>query len=99
MYAQTKTKFPTHFKYKHWIFVMAAVLLISLMLIRSVRADDLQPLIDAVTKQIQENQANANQKQAEADTLANHLAAVQSDLAASRSNLELTRQNQANPAS
>lgn len=56
-----------------------------------VRADDLQPLIDAVTKQIQDNQAIVNQKQAEADTFQNHLTEVQADLAAARSNLELTR--------
>ncbi len=54
-------------------------------------ADDLQPLIDAVTKQIQDNQAVVNQKQAEADTYQNHLTAVQADLAAAKANLELTR--------
>lgn len=55
------------------------------------RADELQPLIDAVTKQIQDNQAIVNQKQAEADTLQNRLTAVQADLNAARSNLDLTK--------
>jgi surface antigen len=55
------------------------------------RADDLQPLIDAVTRQIQDNQAIVNQKQAEGDTLQNRLTAIQAELTAARSNLELTR--------
>ncbi|QQS27236.1 CHAP domain-containing protein [bacterium] len=54
-------------------------------------ADDLQPLIDAVTRQIQDNQAIVNQKQAEGDTLQNRLTAIQAELSAARSNLELTR--------
>lgn len=58
---------------------------------RPAHADDLQPLIDAVTKQIQDNQAVVNQKQAEGDTLQNRLTAIQAELSAARSNLELTR--------
>jgi surface antigen len=54
-------------------------------------ADDLQPLIDAVTKQIQTNQAEANQKQAEGDTLQNKLSILQDHLDAGRANLQLTR--------
>ena len=44
---------------------------------RPARADELQPLIDAVTKQIQDNQAVVNQKQVEGDTLQNRLTAIQ----------------------
>lgn len=55
------------------------------------QADDLQPLIDAMTRQIQDNQAVVNQKQAEADTLQNRLTSIQADLNAARANLELTR--------
>ncbi len=58
---------------------------------RPVHADDLQPLIDAVTRQIQDNQAIVNQKQAEGDSLQNRLTAIQAELSAARSNLELTR--------
>jgi surface antigen len=56
-----------------------------------VQADDLQPLIDAVSKQISENQAIVNQKQAEGDTLQNKLTSVQADLNAARANLQLTK--------
>lgn len=58
---------------------------------RPAYADDIQPLIDAVTRQIQDNQAVVNQKQAEGDTLQNRLTAIQAELSAARSNLELTR--------
>ncbi len=72
-----------------WCFGL--VLGVCILLPGIARADDLQPLIDAVTKQIADNQAVVNQKQAEADTLQNRLTAVQADLAAARSNLELTK--------
>lgn len=58
---------------------------------RTAEADELQPLIDAVTLQIAENQAVVNRYRAEADTLNNYLRAAQADLQASRANLELTR--------
>lgn len=61
------------------------------LLLPVAHADDLQPLIDAVTKQIQDNQAVVNQKQAEADTLQNRLTTIQADLSAARANQELTR--------
>lgn len=58
---------------------------------RPARANDLQPLIDAVNKQISANQAIVNQKQAEGDTLQNKLDAVRADLKAARANLALTK--------
>lgn len=62
-----------------------------LMTAHHVYADELQPMIDAVTKQIQDNQAVVNAKQTEGDTLQNRLTIVQADLNTSRANLELTR--------
>ncbi len=62
-----------------------------LMLGNRVSADEYQPLIDALSKQIQENQAVVNQKQAEGDTLQNKLEATRADLASARANLEMTR--------
>ena len=70
---------------------MGVFVVMSLLIVHRVRADDLQPLIDAVTKQIADNQAQANQKQAEADTLQNKLTILQTRLAASKANLQLTR--------
>ncbi len=58
---------------------------------KSARADEIQPLIDAVTKQISENQAIANQKSAEADTLSNYMVVAQADLKATQGNLDVTR--------
>jgi len=73
-------------------FILAGAILVgSILVARHVRADDLQPLIDAVSKQIEANQAIVNQKQAEGDTLQNKLTAVQADLEAAKANLELTR--------
>lgn len=73
------------------IFAFLLIVLTAVWVLPVARADDLQPLIDAVTKQIQDNQAVVNQKQAEADTLQNRLTSIQADLSASRANLELTR--------
>lgn len=56
-----------------------------------VSADEYQPLIDALSKQIQDNQAIVKQKQAEGDNLENRLDAVRADLASARANLEMTR--------
>lgn len=83
---------------KKHIFIFSLILLLAFLGAavfnwhrKSARADEIQPLIDAVTKQISENQAIANQKSAEADTLSNYLAAAQADLKATQGNLDVTR--------
>lgn len=86
---QTNRVFPIVFS-GLFVFV-AAVSAVVWYQARPAQADDLQPLIDAVTRQIQDNQALANQKQVEGDTLQNRLTAIQAELSAARSNLELTR--------
>jgi len=79
------------YPFRHLIVVFVMMLIGAALLYRGVRADDYQPLIDAVSKQIQANQAIVSQKQAEGDTLDNKLAAVRADLAAAKANLELTK--------
>ncbi|TXG76172.1 CHAP domain-containing protein [Patescibacteria group bacterium] len=75
------------------VSVLSVMLLGVLMMVghRRVSADEYQPLIDALSKQIQDKQALVKQKQAEGDTLQNKLEAVRADLAAARANLEMTR--------
>ena len=82
-----------HLKRIPWLLCLIAVCGLSFLVgaRHTAQADDLQPLIDAVTQEIANNQAIVNQHHAEADTLNSFLAASRADLAASRGHLNLIR--------
>ncbi len=76
------------------LIVMAAFLLLAIVSAHRAKADQLQDQIDAAQSQVNDSQAQYNDIKGKSDTLANHLALINAQIAANQAQLDLDNAKQ-----